>query len=226
MAIMQIGIFGDYWGDFAKNAWSVHVHYWAATIWYLFLITQPYLATHRRLEQHRTWGIVGIFFAGGVAVTALSMMHRDIANAERSAKMPERFGPFEPWFFFGVAAVEIVMMSAFIVAVVQAVRHRRSLADHAWWLVSTVFLIMMPALGRGMQNLTDKLFDPARTMMPSLYLTTAMIIALTLWAAKRYGRWNHPATALAVGVNLFNLLLEPLGRAEWLQNLLRATIKG
>lgn len=226
LAIMQLGIFGDYWGDLTQNAWSVHVHYWTATIWYLFLVVQPYLATHRRLEQHRTNGILGIFFAGGVAITALSMLHRDIANADLSARMPERFGPFEPWFFFGVAAVEIVMMSAFVFAVVQAIRHRRSLEDHAWWLVSTVFLIMMPALGRGIQNLGSALFGPEKTMMSSLYLTTLVIVALTLWAARRFGRVGHPATALAVGVNLFNLLLEPLGRWEWLQAVLRATIKG
>ena len=58
----------------------------------------------------------------------------------------------------------------------------------------------------------------------SLYLTTAVIVAMALWAA-RYARIRHPATYLAVGVNLFNLLYEPLGR-EWLQGVLRAVIKG
>lgn len=35
MFLMQFGIFKDYWGDFTDNAWSVHVHYWTGTIWYL-----------------------------------------------------------------------------------------------------------------------------------------------------------------------------------------------
>ena len=227
MAIMQIGIFYDYWGDLTENAWSVHIHYWTATLWYVYLIIQPYYATRNKLEKHRTNGIIGFFLAGGVAMTALSALHRDIVNAERSAQMPEVFGPFEPWFFYGIAAVEIVMMSAFIFAIIQSIRYRHSVEDHAWWLISTVFIIMMPALGRGMGVLLIIIFGPTLVVNnASLYLTTGIIIAITLWAAVKYGRVNHPATLLAVGVNLFNLLFEPLGKWEWLQGVLRAMIKG
>jgi hypothetical protein len=54
MIIMQLGIFREYWGDFSDNAWSVHIHYWIATIWYLFLIIQPYYVTHGQIARHRT----------------------------------------------------------------------------------------------------------------------------------------------------------------------------
>ncbi len=228
MAVMQIGIFRDYWGDLTENAWAVHTHYWTATLWYLFLILQPYYAQHGQFERHRTNGIIGFFLAGGVAFTALGALHRDIANAELSARMRDAFGPFEPWFFYGVAAVELVMMSAFIFAVIQSIRHRRSLADHAWWLISTVFIIMMPSLGRGMQALWGILFgkDDALQVMLPLYLTTAFIIALLLWAAHKYGRINHPATWVALGANLFNLLVEPVGKWLWFQSVLRTLIKG
>jgi len=228
MAVMQIGIFWDYWGDLTDNAWAVHIHYWTATLWYLFLILQPYYAERRQFDRHRTNGIIGFFLAGGVALTALSALHRDIANAQLSATMRDEFGPFEPWFFYGIVVVELVMMSAFIVAVVQAIRHRRSLADHAWWLISTVFIIMMPSLGRGLGVLWGLVFgknDPRQATYP-IYLATAFIIALLLWAAKRYGRLNHPATWLALGANLFNLLVVPLGKWEWLQGVLRLMIKG
>ncbi|MEO7445298.1 MAG: hypothetical protein ABIT96_12265, partial [Ferruginibacter sp.] len=56
MVFMQLGIFKDYWGDFTDNAWAVHIHYWTGTAWYLFLILQPYLATHGHLPKHRTYG--------------------------------------------------------------------------------------------------------------------------------------------------------------------------
>jgi hypothetical protein len=81
MLFMQIGIYRDYWGDFLDNAWSVHIHYWTGTVWYIYLIIQPYFATHGQIARHRTNGIIGMFIAGAVCFTALSMMHRDIVTS-------------------------------------------------------------------------------------------------------------------------------------------------
>lgn len=229
MVFMQFGIFRDYWGDFRENAWSVHVHYWTGSVWYLYLIIQPFYATHGLLAKHRTNGIIGMFLAGAVCLTALSMMHRDIVSAETSAKMREQFGPFEPWFFFGVAAVEIPMMLAFGFAVIKSVIHRKELENHAWWLIATVFIIMMPALGRGVQNVHIGIQAknwPNVEIMSSIYLTEAIIIGLLLLGAAKYGKLKHPATWLAVAVNAFNLLLEPLGRSETVQLFLKTFIKG
>ena len=229
MACMQAGIFQDYWGDFSMNAWSVHVHYWTGTAWYFYLILQPYLATHGQLARHRTNGIIGVFLAGGVCLTAFSMLHRDLENAKHAVEFADRFGPFQPWFFFGVAAVEIVMMTAFGVAVLQGIVHRKELESHAWWMVSTVFLIMMPALGRGIQNLYVGLHRaemPDVDIMLPLYFTQFVILALLLLAAWKYGKLRHPATWLAVGVNLYIFLLEPIGRSPDVQGFLKAAIRG
>jgi hypothetical protein len=229
MVFMQFGIFRDYWGDFRENAWSVHVHYWTGTVWYFYLIIQPYYATHGQLSKHRTNGIIGMFLAGAVCITALSMMYRDIANAEASAKMREQFGPFEPWFFMGVAAVEIPVMLAFGFAVIQSIIHRKNLENHAWWLISTVFMIMMPALGRGIQNVHVGMQGaqwPNVEIMPSLYFSNGLIIALLLAGALKYGKLKHPATWLAITVNILNLFLEPLGKSEAVQHFLKTLIKG
>lgn len=228
MIVMQFGIFHDYWGDLTDNAWAVHVHYWTATLWYVFLILQPYYATHGQLQRHRANGIIGMFLAGGVAMTALSALNRDIVNAQLTAEQPGIFGPFVSWFFYGIAAIEPVMMGAFIFAVIQSIRYRKSLHDHAWWLVSTVFIIMIPALARGLQAMWMVFLDgnDPRVLTVPIYINTAIILALLFWAARRYGTVNHPATWLALGVNLFNLLFEPLGRWEWLQGILRAVFKG
>lgn len=229
MLLMQLGIFRDYWGDFTDNAWSVHIHYWTGTIWYLYLIIQPYYATHGKLEKHRTNGIIGMFLAGGVGITAFSMLHRDIVTTQKALEFPDRFGPFEPWFFFGVASVEIVMIIAFGYAVIQSILQRKSLEDHAWWLISTVFIIMMPALGRGIQNVSILInLDqwPDINIMTSLYLTQALIIAMVMLAAFKYNKLKHPATFLTIGVNLFTCFLEPLGRSKIVQTFLETVIKG
>jgi hypothetical protein len=229
MVIMQLGIFMDYWGDLSDNAWSVHVHYWTGTIWYLYLIIQPYFATHGDLPRHRTNGIIGIFLAGAVCLTALSMMHRDIQSAEKALAMPDRFGPLQPWFFFGVIVIEIVMMIAFGFAVVKSIIHRRQLENHAWWLISTVFLIMMPALSRGVLNVYIGMHIkewPNINILVPLYVSQAMIIGMLLFAGWKYKQLRHPATYLAVTVNLFILLFEPIGRNEAVQSFLKRVITG
>lgn len=229
MVLMQLGIFEDYWGDFTDNAWSVHIHYWTGTIWYIYLIIQPYYATHGKLIMHRTNGIIGMFLAGGVCITAFSMLNRDIVNAQNAMKMPEQFGPFQPWFFYGVAVVEIVMMIAFGYAVIKSIIHRKNMEDHAWWLVTTVFLIMMPALGRGIQNIyvaINRKDWPQINIITPIYFTEGLIITLLLVAAWKYKKLKHPATYLAVGVNLFNLFLELLGKSESVQSFLETILKG
>ncbi len=226
---MQFGIFRDYWGDFSENAWSVHIHYWTGTIWYLYLIIQPYYATHGKLDKHRTNGIIGIFLAGGVCLTALSMMQRDLVNAHNALTMPDRFGPFQPWFFSGVAVVEIVMMTAFGYAVIQSIIHRKRMEEHAWWLMSTVFIIMMPALGRGVQNIYVGLHRndwPNINIIIPIYYTQVLIVGMLLFAAWKYNKLKHLATYLAVLVNLFIFLLEPIGRSKAVQSFLEVVIKG
>jgi hypothetical protein len=229
LVVMQLGIFMDYWGDLTENAWAVHVHYWNGTAWYVFLIIQPYLATHGQIERHRTLGMIGLFLAGGVCLSALSMMHRDIVSAERSLLEPERFGPFEPWFFYGVIVVEIVMMLAFGYAVIKSILHRKEIENHSWWLISSAFLIMMPALGRGIGFLWGVLDLPGIRsfgIMITGYVTQAIIISLLLAAAWKFGTLRHPATYLALAVNVFILFLEPIGRTPAVQLFFHSLITG
>jgi hypothetical protein len=229
MIIMQLGIFQDYWGDFTENSWSVHVHYFTGTIWYLYLILQPYFATHQQMSRHRTNGIIGMFLAGGVCITALSMMHRDLVNAQTALEKADQFGPFKPWFFLGIAAVEIVMMTGFGFAVIKGIIHRKQLENHAWWLISTVFIIMMPALGRGVQNVYVAIYIkqwPQVDIMLPIYYSEIIIIVLLFLGAWKYKKLTHPATYLALAINLFNCLTEPLGKSELVQQFLKSVIKG
>ena len=53
-----------------------------------------------------------------------------------------------------------------------------------------------------------------------------IILAMILLGAWRYKKLKHPATYLAIAINLFILFLEPLGRSEALQTFLRRVLKG
>ncbi|MDH5409588.1 MAG: hypothetical protein OEY00_13335 [Gammaproteobacteria bacterium] len=228
MVIMQIGIFADYWGDFTDNKWAVHVHYWTATLWYVFLITQPYYATHGQMEKHRTQGIIAMFVVGGVVITSFSMLHGDIIKAHRSAEMPERFGPATPDFFYGVLIAEMLSITAFCYAIIQSIIHRKSLRDHVWWLVASSFYIIKPALGRGINNLwiyINREDWPNINIMIPDFIASMLIIALLLFYAQRYKKLSHPATLLGAGLIVFSLFLKQLGSLDTVQSFLQALIK-
>jgi uncharacterized membrane protein len=62
--------------------------------------------------------------------------------------------------------------------------------------------------------------------MSSIYFTEIVILAMIIGAAYKYRKFSHPATYVAIAVNLFNLLLEPLGRNKTVQSFLEAVLKG
>lgn len=62
-------------------------------------------------------------------------------------------------------------------------------------------------------------------MMP-LYLAQVLILALIVAGAWKYGKLKHPATFIALAVNLFIFLLETLGRPGNVQPFLKEIIKG
>jgi hypothetical protein len=221
--IMQLGIFPFYWGDFIDNAWSIHVHYWVSTVWYLYLIIQPYLATHNKLGLHRTNGIIGMFIAGGTSFTAFSLFYRDLNLAYQNPDVPY------VWFSYGVVVIEFTMMLAFTYAVVKSIVHRKEFEHHAWWLISTVFIIMMPAVFRGVLNMWSSMVEHDLSKVDWLvttYITSFIIIALSLLAAWKYQKLKHPATFLIVAVNLFNCLVGVIGKNRAIQVSLEQIIKG
>jgi hypothetical protein len=122
-----------------------------------------------------------------------------------------------------------VMMIAFGFAVIKSIILRKKLEDHAWWLVSTVFIIMMPALARGIQNvyvgMNMKDWPNVDIMLP-LYAGQVIILGMLLFAAWKYSKLRHPATYLAITVNVFIFLLEPIGRSQTAQDFLDTFIKG
>lgn len=67
---------------------------------------------------------------------------------------------------------------------------------------------------------------PNIDIIVSSYFSQVIIITMLLAAAWKYEKLKHLATFLAIGVNLFVLLLEPIGKSELVQHLLINMIKG
>ena len=229
MVAMQATIFVDYWGDFSENTWAVHVLYWIATAWYLFLISQPWLYAKGRMAAHRTLGILGVGLAGAFAFTSISQLNRDLVYVNFVTENPGGIGPFDAWFFYGIAIAEIILISAFIAAVIMAVVKRKDVQDHAWWLISTVFIVMFPAMGRGLQAIWIAVYgfdvDIDVVVMTPIYWSQAVIVLMVVAAAAFLNKLRHPATYLAIAANVAVCFMQPLGQSRILQEALQAVIK-
>ena len=60
----------------------------------------------------------------------------------------------------------------------------------------------------------------------ALISTQVLILAMIVAGAWKYGKLKHPATFVAIAVNLFIFLLEPLGRFGERSAFLKEIIKG
>lgn len=221
--VMQLFIAGDYWFDFLGAPWGIHVHVLTVFAWYLLLMTQPYLIAARNIATHRTVGIFGFLIAGGVAFTAISLLPNTVGFGRLVEAEPGLILDFEPEFFYAIAVSEFILAIAFLFAVYKAIVLRKSKEDHAAWLISTAFIMLFPAVGRGVQNFSIAFHGPetddffARIIVVPSLVTAAIIIGLALAVATRHAMQRHPAIILAVLVNLvpvitqcFPGLIEPL----------------
>lgn len=87
---------------------------------------------------------------------------------------------------------------------------------------------MMPALARGLQFVYIGInFSswPNVDIMTPLYAGQVIILGMIFFAAWKFGTLHHPATYLAVAVNVFTLFLEPIGRSRSVEAFIRALIK-
>lgn len=217
--LMQTGFFDSYWATWKTEQWMRHMHALSAMLWYALLIVQPYLATHGYLRYHRTWGIIGFFVAGATAFTAISLLPQDVEFGDRGG-----FGaPFTADFFYGIVIVELIMMVAFIYAVIMAIVKRRQKDEHALWLITTVFYIMMPGLGRGMVFPVFEYFGPNNWL--ALAITSVLIITTLIIIGLRLKKLWHPAIIIGIFVNIPTFFTYWIGQQpgyiKWLQSFMQ-----
>ncbi|MEO9485619.1 MAG: hypothetical protein ABJG47_19330 [Ekhidna sp.] len=207
--LMQSGFIDSYWMTWTSEDWSTHIHAFSAMFWYILLMIQPYLATHGNIQAHRTWGMIGFFVAGAAVFSAISFLWQDVHFGDIGG-----FGePFTADFFYGIVLVELMMMTAFAVAVIMAIVHRKRTDDHALWLISTIFYIMMPGLGRGLEFLMFTFYGPYALL--ALSICSVMIIVTLLIIGWRFKKITHPAILLGIAVNIPTFFVYWIGQQAW-----------
>ena len=208
-ALAVMGFWRSYFMNFTGATWGQHIHGLSAILWFGFVISQPYLATHGQLKKHRRNGIIGMFLAGMVVASALAVIPGNIRLA-----LTDIDPPVAPDFFlYGVSFIDLITITGFGLSVIMAIIKSKNLDDHALWMISTVFWALMPALAR--LALVPLLWMDTYTHFANLaMITTPFIILAALIIMIRMKR-AHPALIAVIAGNLSVYLIVPLGENQW-----------
>jgi len=203
--IVILGFLPSYWLKFADAPWRQHLHDLTATLWFVLLIVQPYLITRGHTRQHRLYGMVALFVAGGVALSALSTIPYNLAN-ERMAEVAR----------YGLSFIDLILISGFIVAVLMGIKNSKKMDDHARWMISTVFWAVSPGLFR-LSFVPFVLLDSpdigGKAPLLLAFAGAANILVLS-WLMYRDKR-AHPAYLSAAIGSLVMFTAMKVGNMQW-----------
>lgn len=207
--VVLLGFLRGYWSNFAEESFGHHLHMFSALVWFGYLMAQPWLATRRKMQQHRRNGMIGLFVAGLVVASAMLMLP---GNIEEAQGKPDG-GFVGATFLYGITFFDLATISAFAACIVMAIIRSKQLDNHALWMVATVYCILGPALARMMIMPVGLVLGfEGLTFIKVLYVSQPImiaVIALTAWRLRNL----HPALILAIAVNATGFVVEWIGNS-------------
>lgn len=132
----------NYLSQFATSPPEFHMHGITASLWLTLLVFQSWTIQHGRREMHRqtgalSLGLFPLFLAGGASIF-VGMAHRYVAQIT----------PFHVMYAPRLAWLDVTAVGGFAYCYFQALRRRRKVHPHSRYMLSTVFFLLPPILGR------------------------------------------------------------------------------
>ncbi|MGB1262419.1 MAG: hypothetical protein ACPG52_05865 [Cognaticolwellia sp.] len=205
------GFYLSYWRVFDEAPWRQHMHGLSATAWYILVIIQPWLIHNKSTSFHKKLGIIGVFLAGAVVFSALQVMPYQVVNEF----LPDilKYG-----FSFG----DICALTGFSICVILGVLNAKNLNEHARWLISTVFWILLPATARLVYfpMLTAYEGNPPLTYIQAVYfcwiITTVIPLLFMMYLDyKKEKKVYNSYLFTLLGVSFYTLAIAPMGKWQW-----------
>ena len=226
-AITVLGFAPRYFLALPQATFHQHVHGISATLWFVLIIIQPWLVTRGgRLAAHRSLGIVGLVLAGMAAGSALAIIPRNIANLE--GLPPD--GIFTPTFAYFVTYLDALLVGLFLFSVTVAISKIRQgqVADHAQWLLASVFFILSPALIR-LILVVAIILNSGETdgisFMDMILPSTILMLVMIMVYYYRFGSFRHPSFVLLMLTLASYFLAVWVGDNETLRSLAHVIFK-
>ncbi len=209
-----------YFATFTSEPWGYHTHALSAIAWYLLMITQPYLATHGRLRDHRMWGMIGLLVAGWFIATSLTITPTNVYFGLIGGFPPV----FPAEFFYGLTFTETLAILGFAVSVTMAVIKSREPDEHAIWMLGTVFFGFMPAWIR-LSMFPTFAFGVETSTTSALMVSIPIFVAVILFVGHRIGRLTHPMIIGSSVITVLMISTSYVGSLEWYQEFITNLMK-
>lgn len=207
--IVMLGFLPSYWLKLAEAPWRHHLHGITATLWFVLLILQPYLVTRGHIRQHRLYGMVALVLAGGVTLSALSVIPYNFVND----RLPDTAK-------YGLSFIDIVLVPGFVLAVLMAIKNSKRIDDHARWMISTVFWAVSPGLFRLLfvpliVLQTSDIGGKTPMVLASAGLANILVLSVLMYRDRR----AHPAYLTAALGSLVLFTPMTVGDMHWWRSL-------
>jgi len=209
-----------YFASFTSEPWAYHAHALSAIAWYVFMITQPYLATRGRLRSHRKWGMVGLLVAGAFIATGISITPTNVYFGQIGGFPPV----FPAEFFYGLTFTETLAMIGFAVSVFMAIIKSKVTDEHAIWMLGTVFFGFMPAWLR-LSMFPAFAFDIEISTTVALSISIPIFVVVILYVGHKVGKLTHPMIVASSVVTVLMISTSYIGGLEWYQEFITQLMK-
>ena len=182
---------------------TVHIHGVLFFSWTLLFFMQSWLAMRRRINVHKSLGLIGISIATAMVLFGFIVSLQ--ANAERIAA-----GHIDRAYAFGFSNTYALLAFAMLFAL--AIYNRRRTASHMRLMLFATAMLMNPPVGR----LFRPIFAPSPPSPWAVFVTIDVIlVACVLYDLKTTQR-IHPATMISGAALLaFQILRFPIPQMEW-----------
>lgn len=206
------GFYFSYWSKFTEAPFHQHLHGLSATAWYILIIVQPFLYQKAKMNLHRRLGIFSVFLAGGVVFSAIQVIPNNLTLETISENLRYSF-----------VFADFIFVLGFSYSVIMAVINKGNIDIHARYLFSTVFWVMLPALGRLIYFplLISYGFPTPISFQQCVYIAGGLIILilciLIFLDYKKEKKFYQPYILVTITTAIVLLTWNYFGHAEWWQ---------
>jgi hypothetical protein len=182
LLVIVIGFYQSYFTQLKQTDIGHHLHGIAALLWMLMLIVQPLTVGGGRIKWHR---VIGKFSFVLVPVVILSGLH--IVQMMILAK--DHYPP-PTTVVYQLAFIDLFSLAQFAWFYVMAIRMRKKIQLHARYMAATVFLFIIPGLGRALFFIPGvNSFNKAVNIS---FVLTELVLLLLMLDDKRSGKIRLP----------------------------------